>query len=58
MSQCVEYPTHLSGGQQQCVAITRVFIMDGGNWMEEGTLEKMFTNPKEERNKQFLTHIL
>jgi polar amino acid transport system ATP-binding protein len=36
---------------------TRVFIMDGGNWKEEGTPEEMFTNPKEERSKQFLAHI-
>lgn len=32
--------------------------MDGGNWVEEGTPEEMFTNPKEERSKQFLAHIL
>jgi ABC-type polar amino acid transport system ATPase subunit len=37
---------------------SRVFIMDGGNWVEEGTPEEMFTNPKEERSKQFLAHIL
>jgi ABC-type polar amino acid transport system ATPase subunit len=37
---------------------TRVFIMDGGNWIEEGSPEEMFTNPKEERSKQFLAHIL
>jgi ABC-type polar amino acid transport system ATPase subunit len=37
---------------------TRVFIMDGGNWIEEGLPEEMFTNPKEERSKQFLAHIL
>jgi ABC-type polar amino acid transport system ATPase subunit len=37
---------------------TRVLILDGGNWIEEGTPEEMFTNPKEERSKQFLAHIL
>jgi len=37
---------------------TRVFIMDGGNWVEEGPPEEMFTNPKEERSRQFLAHIL
>ena len=37
---------------------SRVFIMDDGNWVEEGPPEEMFTNPKEERSKQFLAHIL
>jgi ABC-type polar amino acid transport system ATPase subunit len=37
---------------------SRVFIMDDGNWVEEGPPEEMFTNPKEERSRQFLAHIL
>jgi ABC-type polar amino acid transport system ATPase subunit len=37
---------------------SRVFIMDGGNWVEEGPPEEMFSNPREERSKQFLAHIL
>jgi ABC-type polar amino acid transport system ATPase subunit len=36
----------------------RVFIMDDGNWVEEGPPEEIFTNPKEERSKNFLAHIL
>ena len=36
----------------------RVLIMDGGNWIEEGTPEKIFNNPEEPRTKQFLAHIL
>ncbi len=36
----------------------RVLIMDGGNWVEEGVPEQIFTNPKEDRTRQFLAHIL
>ncbi len=36
----------------------RVLIMDGGNWIEEGTPEKIFNNPEEPRTRQFLAHIL
>ncbi|MBW2660277.1 MAG: amino acid ABC transporter ATP-binding protein [Deltaproteobacteria bacterium] len=36
----------------------RVFIMDEGNWVEEGTPEKIFNNPDHQRTKQFLAHIL
>jgi ABC-type polar amino acid transport system ATPase subunit len=36
----------------------RVLIMDGGNWIEEGPPEEIFTNPKKERSRQFLAHIL
>jgi ABC-type polar amino acid transport system ATPase subunit len=36
----------------------RVLIMDGGNWVEEGTPEQIFTDPKEDRTRQFLAHIL
>ncbi|MCK5835727.1 MAG: amino acid ABC transporter ATP-binding protein [Desulfobacula sp.] len=36
----------------------RVFIMDGGNWIEEGPPEKIFNNPEHQRTRQFLAHIL
>jgi len=36
----------------------RVFIMDEGNWIEEGTPEKIFNNPDNVRTRQFLAHIL
>ncbi len=36
----------------------RVLIMDGGIWIEEGPPEEIFTHPKEERSKAFLSHIL
>ena len=36
----------------------RVFIMDGGNWIEEGSPEDIFSNPKKDRTKRFLAHIL
>ena len=36
----------------------RVLIMDEGVWIEEGTPEKIFNNPDQERTRQFLAHIL
>jgi ABC-type polar amino acid transport system ATPase subunit len=36
----------------------RVLIMDEGKWIEEGPPEEIFTNPKEERSRQFLAHVL
>jgi len=36
----------------------RVLIMDEGNWIEEGTPEKIFNNPENNRTRQFLAHIL
>jgi len=36
----------------------RVFIMDEGNWIEEGPPETIFTHPKHSRSRQFLSHIL
>jgi ABC-type polar amino acid transport system ATPase subunit len=35
----------------------RVFIMDNGNWIEEGPPDKIFNNPEQERTRQFLAHI-
>ena len=36
----------------------RVLIMDDGDWVEEGSPEEIFTNPKKERSRAFLSHIL
>jgi len=32
--------------------------MDEGQWIEEGPPEEIFTNPAEERSRQFLAHVL
>lgn len=37
---------------------TRVLFMDNGIIAEEGTPEQIFTNPKEERTKEFLARVL
>jgi ABC-type polar amino acid transport system ATPase subunit len=36
----------------------RVILMSDGTWSEMGTPDELFTNPKEERTRQFLAHIL
>lgn len=36
----------------------RVILMADGSWVEMGPPEVLFTNPKEERTRQFLAHIL
>jgi ABC-type polar amino acid transport system ATPase subunit len=36
----------------------RVILMSDGVWAEMGPPEELFTNPKEERTRQFLAHIL
>ncbi len=36
----------------------RVIFMDSGQWAEMGPPEEIFTHPKEERTRQFLSHIL
>jgi ABC-type polar amino acid transport system ATPase subunit len=36
----------------------RVILMADGVWAEQGPPGELFTNPKEERTKQFLAHIL
>lgn len=36
----------------------RVLIMDEGVWVEEGAPDIIFNNPKEQRTRQFLAHIL
>ena len=63
------YPPQLSGGQQQRVAIAhemgfarnvadRIVFMADGQIIEEGTPEHFFTNPKNERVRQFLSKIV
>lgn len=37
---------------------TKVLFMDGGHILEEATPEEFFSNPKEERTKEFLSKIL
>ena len=36
----------------------RVCFVDGGIILEEGTPEEIFSNPKEERTKNFLSKVL
>ena len=36
----------------------RVLIMEDGSWLEEGTPEQIFSQPKHQRTQQFLAHIL
>ncbi len=36
----------------------RVMIMEQGKWIEEGPPEQIFGNPKHQRTRQFLAHIL
>jgi len=35
-----------------------VLIMDNGKWIEQGSPEKIFSNPEHQRTRQFLAHIL
>jgi L-cystine transport system ATP-binding protein len=37
---------------------TKVIFMDGGTIIEEGTAKAIFTNPKEDRTRQFLQRVL
>ena len=39
-------------------AADKVIFMDAGEIIEEGSPEELFTNPKNERTKSFLNHIL
>ena len=41
-----------------CEVGTRVLFMDGGNIVEEGTPEQIFTAAKNERTKNFLSKVL
>ncbi len=48
--------THEMGFAQ--AAADKVVFMDAGEIIEEGTPEEIFNNPKSERTKSFLNHIL
>ncbi len=37
---------------------TRILFMDGGNVTEQGSPEKIFTNPENDRLKDFLSKVL
>jgi polar amino acid transport system ATP-binding protein len=37
---------------------TRVMFMDGGNILEEGTPDQIFSNPREARTRDFLSKVL
>ena len=37
---------------------TRVLFMDGGNIVEQGTPEQIFTSPRNDRTKEFLSKVL
>ena len=37
---------------------TRVLFMDKGNILEEGSPEELFSAPKQERTKEFLSKVL
>lgn len=39
-------------------AADRMILLDEGRIVEDGTPEEIFTSPKEERTKLFLSHIL
>ena len=48
--------THEMGFAREVV--NRVFFMDGGGILEEGTPEQIFDHPQEERTKAFLSKVL
>jgi len=37
---------------------TRVLFMDGGNILEDDTPERIFTNPRHPRTREFLSKVL
>ena len=52
-------PAQLSGGQKQRVAIsTRTIFMDNGYVVEDESPDILFTNPKNERTRTFLTRYM
>jgi ABC-type polar amino acid transport system ATPase subunit len=39
-------------------AADRMVFLEGGRLIEDGTPEEIFSSPKEERTKEFLSHVL
>jgi ABC-type polar amino acid transport system ATPase subunit len=69
IGEVVEVMERLAGEGMTMVVVTheihfardvadRVILMADGVWAEQGPPEELFTNPKEERTRQFLAHIL
>ena len=48
--------THEMGFAREVAS--RVLFMDGGYVLEEGTPDEVFSNPKNERTKEFLSKVL
>lgn len=36
----------------------RLIFMDGGVWVEQGSPQELFSNPRNPRTREFLRHIL
>jgi polar amino acid transport system ATP-binding protein len=69
IGEVVEVMERLANGGMTMLVVThelhfardvahRVILMAEGTWVEEGPPAELFTNPKEERTRQFLAHIL
>jgi ABC-type polar amino acid transport system ATPase subunit len=69
IGEVVEVMERLADGGMTMVVVTheihfardvadRVILMSDGVWAEQGPPDEIFTNPKEERTRQFLAHIL
>jgi len=69
IGEVVEVMERLAGEGMTMVVVTheihfardvadRAILMDEGVWAEMGPPDEFFTNPQEERTKQFLAHIL
>ena len=69
IGEVVEVMERLAGEGMTMIVVTheihfardvadRVILMDEGIWIETGPPDEFFTNPKKERTKQFLAHIL
>ncbi|MCP4024074.1 MAG: amino acid ABC transporter ATP-binding protein [Desulfobacteraceae bacterium] len=69
VAEVVEVMERLSKEGMTIIAVThelhfardvadQVMIMDNGNWVETGPPEEIFNNPKEDRTRKFLAHIL
>ena len=48
--------THEMGFAREVAS--RVLFMDGGNIVEQGTPQELFSNPKEKRTQDFLSKVL